>query len=328
MIVLIGYHDDQDLLRLQEAFTGSGWPALFFQLGLTSESYSVRWHSDSTPEIRVGMRSFALQALRDVQCIVSKWWRMDDYPLVRCSVGTPEEDAFAEREWRALISSVLRSWRSSFRGLWIGQLIDSGNPDLKLYYLEKASRFGLNVPPFCASTELERPLPGVPAVGKAINKNEMIDPDRYFRTSRLGSSTLDELQGRRAECPSLLQVLVGRCREQRIIVCGEEMVVVDLASGESEVDIRFVRDLSISISNGKDVPAERILSFCKAVGLTFCTLDFVVDQSHALWLVDVTPNGSWFWHEGEGREITHAVATCIKRQNSRKGGLRDGTVER
>jgi hypothetical protein len=314
VIALLGYHDDQDLSRLEEAFIASGQHVTFFKFGLHSRAYSSRWHSATGPELRSGGLLLGASELDRADCIISKWWRMDDYPLVRCDIGSADENRFAEREWNALIVSSLKVWESAYQKKWIGQSQGCMSPDLKVFYLQEATRAGLAVPPFCVGTIFEPPLPGSEIIGKALNKNESIDGERYFRTTKLNGSNLERLQGLRAECPSFLQQFIDRTQEQRVVVCGTEAFTVNLLTRENHVDIRFVGDLRTTLSREPRIEAELAIDLCRTLGLSLCTLDFVVDGAGTAWLVDVTPNGSWSWLEGGDRTVTERVVESLARQ--------------
>jgi hypothetical protein len=219
---------------------------------------------------------------------------------------------FAQREWNALLSSVIRIWERASPRPWLLGAQSADWRDRKLELLAAAEEDGARVPPGHVLTVVE---PGGVGdrnwVAKAINGWEEIRPGKFFNTRLLSKMDAKGLESRRLDGPLWLQTYLKHERELRVFIAGNSEFAVQLASFSSSiVDFRLLDSTNadaqiVVVPPELSVTARRLM---KRLGLNYCVFDIIVDADGTFWFVDVNPLGTWDYLEKDfGLSLTDKI---------------------
>jgi hypothetical protein len=300
-VVIIADHDDRDLNRVQRSLGDRGLQVVRLELGLSEQSWDISFD----------LRQFTLmcngelvndELMAGVALIVYRRWMMIPAAPIRVTgLDSSADREFAEREWAASLASVLRHIEDGFpSATWANAVSRSDNQ--KQWMLSIALAEGLPVPETLIGTQLPGGrLSEGSFVAKAVAVNEHLADGRHFPTTVLNPEQLKSLGMMRASCPSCVQRRVDVEYELRIVVAFGEMAALKLVSHRSAGDIRLLDsdELDVEVTECPSRLADMLISLTKRLGLGLCSYDVLIDEAGDAHLVDITPNGSWWFFEDQ-----------------------------
>lgn len=314
MIWLIGRSTDEDLLALKLELETQGNQVSFFELGHSAESYRIEWRSPQLPLLGFAELELSISHLEQRQAALFKVSRTDNTPLIDVSLGDSQESAFARREWRAAVLAALTVLLDTTTCRTYGSPRDLTWQDWKLVTLWRASAAGIAVPRTLIAQQFSPNDLPAQVVAKAINGNPSIDSERFFGSTLLQREILDDVLQTRTAVPSYLQDVVDRDFEARVVVLGDSSVARAIYANfeAGEIDVRYAADITVE---PVELSIERdLVRLCKALSIGYSCFDIIVDRAGTEWLVDATPQGSWFWLDEAAhskRSVTRVVADIL-----------------
>jgi hypothetical protein len=295
-IIAIYDCDDEDMLNLLEVIEKEA-DVKSIKLNEAESSINV-FESLNHLSIEQGEIEIRQQDFQSASLVIYRRWRMQETPFFKCTHLDGYERRFAEREWSSFMSGVLAKQEFLMSGqvTWMNPPSKSGISKNKYFLLAVAKELDLLTPPFFCSNNFVgfKRVRGSEFVAKSISSDEQIHDDLYYRTAKLSLQQVEDILEYRNACPTFLQNRLSVGIEVRTYYCLGDLFSVRISFDKPYEDIRFVDVDRIDVQP-EDIPssvAKKIKNLCKAVGLNFCTLDFIV-QDNEYWLVDVTANGSW-----------------------------------
>ena len=204
---------------------------------------------------------------------------------------------------------------------WMNDLWSEKSADNTLYQLRKAQEVGLNVPDYIITQDESAAKVFFDKYDGEIitkilhNSNPAQHSLNMIYTSSVKAS-FEENKKFIQWCPTLLQEKVEREVELRITVVGNKVfpAVIIPQNTEFDVDIRTsnLRELSYSPFELPVEVNQAILDLMKILGLSFGTVDMIIDKSGKYVFLELNIGGQWGWIEGfTGFEITKAIAKWL-----------------
>jgi hypothetical protein len=278
-------------------------------------------HPETTIAVDADQHSFCLEQqdatlssadLARADLVIYKRRLLQPRPLVASTLAESADREFSEREWTALVEGLLLAEESRSNAIWMNSPSSWALTSNKLALLLRAGQLGLSIPHFTIGTTIDARETDV--VTKAISANEVIDPARYFSTTRVPASTLRDLSGRRLPTPAFLQDYVAPARELRAYYILGCMLTIALTPSTEHVDIRYASAASMA-PTWDELPAAldtRLRTLARVLELTYCVFDLIEPASGDPLLVDITPVGGWDYFESEDAPfISDALAVAI-----------------
>lgn len=310
-VVVLGEFDDTDLHHLVECLAGRGVQTKWFELGRPAEEYDVTWALADLPVLQSRDLVIDATCLDGAIAVVFKLARMYERNLTTLDLGTAADNAFGAREWNATLLNGIQRLIDVTKTRTYGSPRELTWHDWKPLLLARASRYGFRVPATVLTTQLTGRITER-IVGKSINANRFIDRERAFPTAEIDAAVIGALKEHRTPVPSLLQALIVRKHELRLVVFGRHVVRAVVAPTDESIDIRYserVVLLGLDVVDDGEHPA---LKLATEHGLSYCCLDMIADENDDEWLVDVTPRGSWYWTEDpQAMNLTHEIVRLI-----------------
>jgi hypothetical protein len=172
--------------------------------------------------------------------------------------------------------------------------------------------------PFCVSTPVRFP-PDAPSglVTKAISTDERIDSSRYLTTALVPPEILQEINGVHLGTPSLFQHRIQPQSELRIFQILGDAIAVWLKPSVDNVDIRYssAREMAPLMTEISPELRSNLERFTKSQQLSLCAFDMLLADDSRLYLVDITPNGSWdYFEDDEAPAISEALAKVVAKK--------------
>jgi hypothetical protein len=297
-MVIIADHDDLDIDRVQKALAESGIAVIRLRLGLLEEQWDVAFDL-SHCQLRQGDALLCDESFRRSALAVYRRWKMTPTPPVLSALESDVDREFAEREWGSYLSNVLLYLEHlSGSPPWANR--PTANMENKQWMLSVAASMGIAVPATLVGTRLARStLPPGELVAKALSANEHLNDGRHFPTTHLDAGQVKQLVYSRSPCPSLVQSRVDTAHELRVIVILKQTIALQIQAGGSEADIRLLDpgQLDVEVVDCPPRLAAQLIRLSDALGFNMCVYDILVDHRDRWHLVDVTPNGSWWFYE-------------------------------
>lgn len=312
-VVAIGDRDDRSLSRVVKCLESGGVSIGWLPLHCDDHGYDL----ELTPQsVSLAGNGFVLDddALLDTRILLYRRWRQRDAAPVVSTIQEPEFRDFAEREWSAAIDLLLlRIERERPLLRWAERPSTTPITRSRLALIDYASACGLAVPDWRVLTDLSSVADGEGAlVAKSVDRDERIAPGRYFSTATVEPAMLSSATDA-PPTPTHLQKLVERSCEYRVFYVFGRVLTVAQHTTDAEVDIRHVKQENIELRE-EEIPADCAASigrFCDQLGLGLCAFDLIRDGD-SLWLVDVTPNGSWDHLETEADPwLSNRIAAAV-----------------
>lgn len=282
------------MLRVVRGLESSGVSSVWLPLGGDDVEYDLKLtpHSSSLAVDGVALDD---DTLLDSEVILFRRWRQRLVTPVVSTLRESEHRAFAEREWSAAIDLLLlRIERERPELRWAERPSTISVTRSRLALLDHAAASGLKVPPWQVVTNLSSAAIGEhELVAKSVDRDEAIGADRLFSTAVVAPGALASAIGA-PPTPTHLQRRVERICEYRAFYAFGTILTVAQRTTAFEVDIRHVEPEDLDLRE-EDLPpacATAIGRLCDHLGLGMCAFDLIRDEDR-IWLVDVTPNGSW-----------------------------------
>ncbi|WP_306500187.1 hypothetical protein [Streptomyces lincolnensis] len=130
-----------------------------------------------------------------------------------------------------------------------------------------------------------------------------------------------EIDGSVGRCAHLLQALVPKAHDVRVVVVGERVFCARTTAPTGVVDWRAeYRNLRYEAVECPDAHRGPLLAFLADFGLHFGAFDFAVAADGTWWFLECNPNGQWAWLEAAvGLPITGAIADLLENGESSRG---------
>jgi hypothetical protein len=319
-IVAFVDHDDREHLDLLARLAGAGHGVAVVKLGQHDDATDVSLTLD---DFRVEQTDtvVTLETIRNAAVVIHRRWRMAESPVVRSTLSTGANRAFAEREWSAVFGAVLLASEAVSGGaLWMNRSSIAATVSNKLALLSRARAIGMPVAPLTVANTPVAPASEV--VTKSINVDEQVDSERSFGTTRLTAKLLDAYVGRRSATPVLLQAHFEPEYEIRAFVAGGDVFAVRIDSEADYDDIRYTDRSTISVEayDPSGQTTKRLRTLTDGLGLGYSAFDFVASGDTA-YLVDVTPNGLWTPYDTESGHLTEHMTAVVAGARSGRPGV-------
>ncbi|WP_196140955.1 MvdC/MvdD family ATP grasp protein [Aliikangiella sp. G2MR2-5] len=204
---------------------------------------------------------------------------------------------------------------------WMNDLWNEKSADNSLFQLRAAEQAELDVPDYIVSQDIvqsERFFDKYngEVITKGLSKS---NPAQYSLNMIFTSSvkeTFPKYIEHIPECPTLLQQKIEREVELRVTIVGEKIFAAAVIPNEQtfEVDIRAsnLRELSYCLYQLPETVQQNLLKLMKSLGLTFATIDMIVDKQGRHVFIELNIGGQWGWIEGfTGMEISKEIAMWL-----------------
>ena len=302
-MIIISDYDDENTCRLKFRIKQNNSLLTIKSLELNNTSQNIEFYkTDENFYIIQGESKLSKKDFELSQLIFFYRWRMKDTPFVVSGLSHTPQKKFSEREWTSLIWGTLLFYEGvSPNKIWINRPSQYYILRNKYYLLSMANEIGFMQPYTYISNKIliEKELQlSECLVAKAISSDEQIDQDLYYRTSEIEKGFLEQNEGQNSDCPSYIQRYIEPQYEVRVYYLLGEIISLKISSEVKCIDIRDIKksDLLIEIYQMPDKEMNRISEFCKNLSVNFCSFDFIFDSEN-LYLLDVTPNGSWSFYD-------------------------------
>jgi hypothetical protein len=312
-IVVVADRDDQGVTRVVRQLEACGRSTSWLPLCHDDIGYCL----NIDPQwLSLAADGFVLDddSLCDARLMLFRRWRQRDVPPVISTLREPVHRAFAEREWSAAIDFLLlRIEREQARLQWAERPSTLSITRSRLALLDYAAAAGLAVPQWRIVTELSAVAGERSAlVAKSVDRDERISEDHYFSTAVVDPMLLAQATGA-PPTPTHLQLKLERICEYRVYHVFGTVLALAQRTHDPEVDIRHVEPANLDVCE-TTLPsgyAGAIRRFCDRLGLGMCAFDLIHERDR-IWLVDVTPNGSWDHYETEANPwLSNRIASAI-----------------
>lgn len=247
--------------------------------------------------------AFLLGGALDSSGVRTVWNRRRMPPVLHPSLHA------ADRRLAASIGSgFLRSWFDCFdEAVWVNAPEAAERGERKAVQLSAALKAGLLVPPTLISNDQARIRrfleENAPAIVKPITIMSWDTGEVWIgmTTTRVTPDDIWDSVAVEA-CPMIYQREVAKDCEYRVIVCGEEMVCVEIDSQGTEgaeLDWRDVKHRALRTRH-VEVPAEivePIRRFMDALGLVHGSFDFIRGRDGRCYFLEINQQGQFLWLE-------------------------------
>lgn len=246
-----------------------------------------------------------------------------DFSFLSKDLG-PQERAYARAETRHLLLGLLYSLDC----YWMSHPLALRAASWKVEQLQRAARFGFDVPRSVATNRPERAEAFMAAEGDIVFKplssatlaaEQVAAADRVapgMLTRRVGPEHADLLDSV-AELPCFFQSHVAKRHELRVTVIGERVFAARIHSQDDARTATDWRDMSAEIRfEQATLPAaieKRCLGLTHSYGLTFGALDLVVTPAGDPVFLEINPVGQFLFVQELVPELDMigAVADCL-----------------
>lgn len=314
-VILIGYYDDEDLNRLENKLVSLGHTCKTLSFGDKSDLYQVHWDLKKNPVITYRSVIFNYELFNQCKIVFSKWWRMDTPYLIDYLNENFDYKKFSESEWESTFKSILHYFYNIFKKKWVGDPLNILNSNLKLSFLKEAINIGFQVPDTIISNDIKEIDDKKKWITKAINKNLIISKNEYFYTVSIDNNFIKQyLYQKNLETPCLIQNEINKFFEIRIFYFDSNNISIILQSNNISIDSRLDSGLQIQLYKIKSHLKKSIIKLMNKIGIKYATLDFVCVTMDQLFLVDITPEGSWSYYEQGEQFISNKIAEFISKR--------------
>jgi glutathione synthase/RimK-type ligase-like ATP-grasp enzyme len=279
----------------------------------------VRLNTERAPNWKLTLRPTggwrvggARRSIESDDC-VGVWWRRPEVPAV--STATGAADAIAD-QWRTLIAALANVAGPT----WVSEPTKIRAAEDKSRQLRHAAATGLLVPDTLWTNDLEEARAFVKRWhGKAVAKSvasawwEEEDRGRFVFASLVRGEDLPAV-ARLASAPVCFQQPIVPKRDIRVTVVGDVVLsAIRDAVFERPGPLDWRREPEREWS--PYVLAVGVADACRelvdGLGLRFGGIDLVLDESGALWFLELNPNGEWGWLQRAGLPIAEALADAL-----------------
>ncbi|WP_256788550.1 RimK family alpha-L-glutamate ligase [Frankia sp. AvcI1] len=296
-VLVIGRHDDQHVARCAAVLGAAGRTCEVLWLGLARQRYRI--HGDlASMELGLDGRRYPLADYRHVLCL--------PMAVNRPSMVDTDGDEFGEREWNALLRSVLVRSAAHSPAAWLIHPDADLLQDRKIALLQCAARAcpELAIPPTVITNELldaDVALLGDRIVVKPINAWQEVSPGRYFNTTLLTDAALAKIrQVGPLDTPTIFQRFLPHSIEYRCYCVHNAVLTVRLQVAPGSADSRLPgasQGATVTTDEQDFAPALREIT--RSLRVHYCCFDMVMDGSGRSWLTDINPTGSWRYLENQ-----------------------------
>ena len=242
----------------------------------------------------------------DLGDVTGAWIRRPGKPSV-----TPDMDP-AVAEWADM------ECRHVVRGLyehipharWISQPSAIERANTKPWQLRIARELGFSVPPYVLTTDPDAARAFIRRHDHAVIAKSLARPFLVWPQEAEAQVMYTRLLDREAEAelahvrnaPTFFQKYIVKEADLRVIVIGEEVFAVEIASGQNAntaVDFRVIDpfDLPHRVVTLSPQLNDACVALTKRLGLAFGAIDIVRDADGGHHFLEINPNGQWMWLE-------------------------------
>jgi glutathione synthase/RimK-type ligase-like ATP-grasp enzyme len=214
-------------------------------------------------------------------------------------------------------------WRTT-EALWVNAPLADAAASSKPEQLRRATQRGLNIPETLLTNdpvEARAFASGGPTICKPLGAGmiHLDGQEKLFFTTLLDASDVAALSDLGPE-PYLLQRLVPKQYDLRVVVIGDEIFAVAINSQRSEVtktDWRRGNPLLLKhhVVTLPDAIANRCIALTREYGLAFAAIDLALDTDDRHVFFEINPSGQWAWLEQlTGLPLSARLAALLLRE--------------
>jgi glutathione synthase/RimK-type ligase-like ATP-grasp enzyme len=252
----------------------------------------------------------------DTAKITAVWYRRPVAPVLPSVMETRRAE-WARREAAEALDGL---WRTT-AALWVNAPLAEAAASSKPEQLRRATQCGLSVPETLLTNdpvEARAFASAGPTICKPLGTG-MINLDgqeKLFFTTLLDASDIAALSEFGPE-PYLLQRLVPKRHDLRVVVIGDETFAVAIDSQHSEVtrtDWRRGNPLLLEhqVVTLPDAIAKGCIALTREYGLAFAAIDLALDTDDRYIFFEINPSGQWAWLEQlTGLPLSARLATLL-----------------
>lgn len=233
------------------------------------------------------------------------------------------------------MSNGFRLWRSEWNrtlfGLynylnnakWLNHIRDSTLADNKYHQEKTANQVGLRIPPFISSNEREKLLSflrnNTPSVIKFMSQDMYTSDQGELLGLYVNKISEQDLYGfsPSSENPITIQKYIEKQYEVRYTVIGDKHLACAIESQKSQKSNIDWRRYDIPNTPHRKIcpPNEvtiKVNDLMRALNLNFGALDFIVDENHDWWFLEINSAGQWLWIEDlSGLDISGSISQWL-----------------
>jgi hypothetical protein len=193
----------------------------------------------------------------------------------------------------------------------LGTLLTQDGGAGKLEQLRTAQRYGLAIPDTLATTDHQRAVEFTQRHQRTIFK-----PFRSVRGREIYTTELSGPQNwtALARSPGILQELIPKAYEVRVVTCGGEHLATEIHSQEKGATVDFRHDTSVTHRPHvlPDEVAWRLASLLADCDLAMGMSDLIVRPDGTYVYLETNPQGQWLWlQERTGQDYVGFVANFL-----------------
>lgn len=283
---------------------------------IESTSSKINWiRIDSDKSNLTEIEASPSMGLIDMPKIDFLWYRR---PFESYSVLNDENSVIFRQESEEILWNYLLQYP---RDLWINYPMNNWYSERKLFQLQHAPKFGLNVPDWVITSKLSTIQDFLEkhnneCLVKPINNGYIIHSEglsQIYSTRITDEINLNVCNN----CPTLFQSIVKKKFDVRTIYVDGEVLYIQMESDHLDVRENLMNGVKYTRI---DAPANIDYSYRKFIneqGLRFCTSDFVVSEDNQWLFLENNPNGNWVWIEEFIPGIIDFFANSIRSNNDR-----------
>ncbi|MFB8792449.1 MAG: hypothetical protein U7123_27290 [Potamolinea sp.] len=271
---------------------------------IQQSQYHFAWDADGNLAARALYFHDSLRQAQDIKVI---WWRKPQDYLPHPNVMDSCAIKYAQEETKYLITSL----QGLFPGAkWVNNYNNLRLPSSRINQIPVAGKLGILIPPTLVTNYYEPALCFLQehkdCIVKPMSYSGFLHEGQQYGcyTRPIDIETLETFRESINLAPLFIQKRIAKKAEYRVTLIGRQHFVCRL-----EVD--HLNDLDVNIDwrvidpeQVTHVPDElpesyiyKLRQMLDIFGLNFGAFDVIRDDDNELYLIELNPNGQWYWIE-------------------------------
>lgn len=315
-IVALTHRDDPHVGPVAAALERRGHELIRLDTDRQDEDTAVR--TAVGPDGLNSRIEFADREPLEAETIATIWNRRNLRPFLLGHGEDREARQFAQDQFWFALSGAL----SASEAQWLNVPERNTAANLKLVQLDRATRFGLQVPKSIVTRQLDDLRDFASEVGSSTLLAKVVSPgtpivevtDQQYMVFAQAVDVANVDGEQLSAAPVLFQELVPKKLEYRVTVVGDQILACSIdsqADTEAAIDWRRVdpNDLVHQIVELEPTLASCLLQLVRSFGLRFAAIDLIERPDGSFVFLELNPNGQWLWvEELSGLPISDAIA--------------------
>jgi hypothetical protein len=267
---------------------------------------------------------FFQDSLREAKEIKVIWWRKPEIYYPYPEVEDEWAVKYSEDETKSLIFSLPGLYPNA---MWVNNYYNLRLPSQRINQIPIAKQLGILVPPTLVTNCYEPALDFLKHYGnciiKPMNYSGFLHKDKQYGcyTHTLDIETLNVLRESIHLAPVFLQKRIPKKAEYRVTLIGDKSFVCRIESKHLD-DLDVALDWRITEPERlihvpdtlPDFYLSKLHQMLKILGLHFGAFDVICDDNDELYLIELNPNGQWYWIEAlTGMPMAKAMVELIEK---------------